>query len=223
MMRIQRILSATAATLVLATSGYAAASALGADEHFGPADRDKVLYLTFDDGPGDETTGILEVLARYDAKAVFFTLGQNLAHNAEVGSRIVAEGHVLANHTWSHANLTAIAESDRPHEVGRTAQLLAHLGSESSCVRPPHGSIDDEVRGDLRERGLRPVLWNVDTEDWTSPGADAIVDRLLEADSGDVVLMHDGGGNRTQTVAALRRALPQLTAEGYRFETVPGC
>ncbi|NEE01751.1 polysaccharide deacetylase family protein [Phytoactinopolyspora halotolerans] len=183
----------------------------------------KVIYLTFDDGPSRETVQILEVLSTYDAKAVFFAVGQNLAQQGDVARRIVAEGHVLANHTWNHADLTGLDDAGFDRELDETAALLARLGSHSTCVRPPYGSTDDGVERELVERGMHQVMWNVDTEDWTKPGVDHIVDRLLGVDSGDVILMHDGGTGRKQTAEALREALPELAERGYAFEVVPGC
>lgn len=220
MNRTRRLLAAGAA-LALALAAYTAYSLLGTPTAAGAGD--KVLYLTFDDGPGDETVEILDVLREHDAKAVFFALGQNLAGQTDLGRRIVAEGHALANHTWSHADLTQLGADAREHELGETARLLARLGSDSPCVRPPYGSTDDGVTADLAARGMPQVRWNIDTEDWTRPGAEAIAGRLLQAESGDVVLLHDGGSDRTQTVAALRQALPRLAAAGYTFDVVPGC
>ena len=221
MNRTRRLLTTVAATLLLATVGYTAYSALGPAAAAG--NDEKVLYLTFDDGPGDETVEILDVLREHDAKAVFFALGQNLARQTDLGRRIVAEGHVLANHTWSHEDLTTLEVDSRDQELGYTAELLGRLGSDSPCARPPYGATDDEVADDLAARGMRQVLWNVDTADWTRPGAGAIAASLLEARSGAVVLMHDGGSDRTQTVEALRLALPELAAAGYTFDVVPGC
>ena len=220
MNRTRRLLTAGAA-LALAAAAFTAYSALGTTAAVGNSDR--VLYLTFDDGPGDETVEILDVLREHDAKAVFFALGQDLAGQTDLGRRIVAEGHALANHTWSHENLTGLDADGRAHELADTAHLLERLGSDSRCVRPPYGSTDEEVAADLAARGMPQVRWNVDTEDWTRPGATAIAARLLQAESGDVVLMHDGGSDRTQTVAALRQALPKLVAAGYTFDVVPGC
>ncbi|MEU4361397.1 polysaccharide deacetylase family protein [Promicromonospora sp. NPDC023987] len=220
MNRTRRLLTAGAA-LALAAAGFTAYSTLGTTAAVGNSD--KVLYLTFDDGPGDETVEILDVLREHDAKAVFFALGQELAQQTDTGRRIVAEGHALANHTWSHEDLTGLDADGRAHELADTAHLLERLGSASPCVRPPYGSTDAEVTADLAARGMPQVRWNIDTEDWTRPGATAIAARLLQAESGDVVLMHDGGSDRTQTVAALRQALPKLAAAGYTFDVVPGC
>jgi len=221
MKRTRRLLTAVAATLLLATAGHTAYSALGPAVAAGSGD--KVLYLTFDDGPGDETVEILDLLREHDAKAVFFALGQNLARHTDLGRRIVAEGHVLANHTWSHEDLTTLDASGRDQTLGDTAELLDGLGSDSRCVRPPYGATADAVADELTARGMPQVLWTVDTADWTRPGTDAIVSSLLESQSGDVVLMHDGGSDRTQTVEALRVALPKLAAAGYTFAVLPGC
>ncbi|WP_165367744.1 polysaccharide deacetylase family protein [Phytoactinopolyspora endophytica] len=127
------------------------------------------------------------------------------------------------NHTWSHEDLTALDTAGREREVEQTGELLSELGSDSPCIRPPYGATNDEVKNDLAAYGMRQALWTVDTKDWTTPGVDAIVSDLLQAESGDVVLMHDGGGDRTQTVKALREALPKLADEGYRFDALPGC
>ena len=221
MLRTRRVLTAAIVTVVLAIGGCFAHSALGSSWMSDP--NGKVLYLTFDDGPGDETVEILDLVREYDAKAVFFALGDNLAHDADVARRIVAEGHVLANHTWNHRNLTDLDDAGWEREVGETASLLGQLGSASRCVRPPYGATDDDVAANLAAADMTEVLWNVDTQDWAAPGVEVIVDRLLQASSGDVVLMHDGGGDRTQTVQALREALPKLAEQGFTFEIVPDC
>ncbi|PSL01590.1 peptidoglycan/xylan/chitin deacetylase (PgdA/CDA1 family) [Haloactinopolyspora alba] len=210
-----------AALIAVAASACSTRTLPGAPS--GAADGDRTIYLTFDDGPGDETADILDVLGEYDAKAVFFALGQNLAHNSDLGRRIVAEGHALANHTWNHRDLTELDGPGLDRELGRTADLVEQLGSGSRCVRPPHGATDEELEAELDERGLQQVLWNVDTRDWKAPEVGGIVDRLLQAEPGDVVLLHDGGGDRTRTVDALREALPRLADEGYEFGIVPGC
>ncbi|HEV6954424.1 MAG TPA: polysaccharide deacetylase family protein [Promicromonospora sp.] len=207
-------------TLPVVAAGCAATGTAPTDP--GAAER-KVLYLTFDDGPGDETVEILDLLRAHDGKAVFFALGQNLARHTDLGRRVVAEGHALANHTWDHANLTRLDTDGRAHQLEPTADLLRSLGSESPCVRPPYGATDDTVAADLAVRGAEQVLWTVDPADWSRPGADVIAERLLTAPRGAVVLLHDGGGDRTQTVDALRQALPRLAADGWTFETVPGC
>ena len=93
-----------------------------------------------------------------------------------------------------------------------------------TCLRPPFGMVDAKVRAAAAARGLRLVLWNVDTDDWAKPGVASIEKELLKhAKPGHTVLMHDGGGDRSQTLAALKVVLPQLVARGYRFDSVPGC
>ncbi|WP_129667939.1 polysaccharide deacetylase family protein [Phytoactinopolyspora endophytica] len=221
MKRNRRFLAAAVAGLVLATAGCSGHNV--PDVLPSTGDGEKVLYLTFDDGPGDETIEILDLLREYDAKAVFFALGQELAQQTDLGRRIVAEGHVLANHTWNHKDLTGLDTAGRKQELEQAAELLDQLGSDSTCIRPPYGATNDEVKDYLSADGMQEALWTVDSKDWTAPGVDTIVSELLRAESGDVVLMHDGGGDRTQTVEALREALPKLADQGYTFDTVPGC
>ncbi|PXY28432.1 hypothetical protein BAY60_15840 [Prauserella muralis] len=182
------------------------------------------MYLTFDDGPGGATAAILDVLRAHDAKATFFAVGKNLAARPGPARRALAEGHAVAAHTWSHPNLTGLGPTALAGELDRSVAAVRDVGSDSRCLRPPYGAIDDPVRQALRARDLRPVLWNVDSSDWRRPGARATADRLVrDAYPGAVVLLHDGGGDRSETVAALRIALPELRTEGYRLRPVPGC
>ncbi|MBK1783818.1 polysaccharide deacetylase family protein [Prauserella cavernicola] len=202
--------------VLLALSGCSAAAS--------PPTEPKLLHLTFDDGPGRATGAVLDVLADNDAEAVFFALGADLAQHRDVTRRAIAEGNVVANHSWAHADLTRLDPAALDAELDRTTAALRAVGSTSSCVRPPYGSTNDEVDARLDDRGLRSVLWNVDTEDWRRPGASVIAERLVDqASPGAVVLLHDGGGDRSDTVQALRIALPKLAAQGYEFTTVPGC
>ncbi|MCP2259803.1 chitooligosaccharide deacetylase [Streptoalloteichus tenebrarius] len=218
------------AAVVAATSGcHAAASWAGSpspwDDHPAQgAGHAKEIYLTFDDGPGTETGQILDILRENNAKAVFFAIGQNLDAHHDLARRVINEGHVVASHTWSHQNLTRVDAGQGDAEIDRAGEALRRVGSTSRCLRPPEGATNDAVKARLRAKGLRPVLWNVDTEDWKRPGADVIADRLVSrVRPGMVVLLHDGGGDRSQTVQALRTALPALAAQGYAFRAVPGC
>ncbi|WP_216205451.1 polysaccharide deacetylase family protein [Amycolatopsis aidingensis] len=184
----------------------------------------KELYLTFDDGPGGATAGILDVLKANQAQATFFAIGRNLAAHPGLARREIAEGHVLSGHTWSHPDLTRLGPTELAGQLDRSMAAVRDAGSDSTCLRPPYGAVDETVRHALGERGLRSVRWNVDSADWREPSARAIADRLVaDAYPGAVVLLHDGGGDRARTVAALRLALPELRAKGYVFRPVPGC
>ncbi len=179
-----------------------------------------VVYLTFDDGPNPTfTPQILDILSRHDARATFFVLGSLVQTYPDLVARIVAEGHTVANHTWNHENLAGLPRSSFDDSIGRTQAALADFAT--SCLRPPYGSIDAYTREWAATAGLDLVLWTVDTNDWRKPGASVIADRIVQgATDMAIVLMHDGGGNRTQTVGALEIALEQLSGQGLRFDPV---
>lgn len=174
------------------------------------------VYLTFDDGPDPQwTPQVLDVLRRHDVHAVFFAVGQNVAAYPDLVARIRREGHLLGNHTWSHAKLTDLRNRAVADQLDRAD---AALGGRVRCVRPPYGATDPRVAGIIEERGQRTVLWDVDPEDWARPGADRVVRRVLgRVHDGARILMHDGGGDRGQTVAALEQVITRLQARGYGF------
>ena len=184
------------------------------------------IHLTFDDGPSLEyTPEILDLLADHDATAVFFPIGDQVEGGAELLRRAAAEGHGLGNHTWDHDRLESLTPWEFDAAVGRTQIAIERAtGVEPSCLRPPGGVIDDTSRTRTEEYGLSVELWTVDPQDWRQPGRDSIVDEVVErAGDGAVVLLHDGGGDRSQTVAALADILDRLRDRGYRFTALPGC
>ena len=185
-----------------------------------PAGAGGVVYLTFDDGPHPTyTPQVLDVLARHGARATFFVLGSLAGDRPELIGRIVAEGHTLANHSWNHENLAGMPRSSFDDTTGRTQAVLADQATP--CLRPPYGSIDAFTREWAASAGLDLVLWTVDTNDWRRPGAQVIADRIVRGAADEaIVLMHDGGGNRTQTVEGLELALDRLSGRGLRFEPV---
>ena len=179
-----------------------------------------VVYLTFDDGPHPTyTPQVLDILARREARATFFVLGSLAEARPELIARIVAEGHTVANHAWNHENLAGLPRSSFDDTIGRTQAVLADRATP--CLRPPYGSIDAFTREWAASAGLDLVLWTVDTNDWRRPGAQAIADRIVRGATDEaIVLMHDGGGNRTQTVEGLELALDRLSGRGLQFEPV---
>jgi peptidoglycan/xylan/chitin deacetylase (PgdA/CDA1 family) len=176
------------------------------------------IYLTFDDGPDPKwTPQILALLGQYGVPATFFEIGQQVRLYPQASAAVRAAGQTIGSHTMHHRNLTKLSG------VPLTSELDAGLPGVT-CLRPPFGDVNAKVRTAAAARGLHIVLWNVDTRDWAKPGVAPIERELLaHARPGRTVLMHDGGGDRSQTVAALRVVLPQLVARGYRFATVPGC
>jgi peptidoglycan-N-acetylglucosamine deacetylase len=177
-----------------------------------------VLYLTFDDGPDPHwTPQVLAILARNHATATFFQIGEQVRAHPQTAAAVRAAGQHVGNHTAHHRRLTGLPGPSLRAEISGGVATAA-------CLRPPFGSVDARVRAAATAAGQQVVLWNVDTEDWARPGVAPIERHLLrDVRPGRTVLLHDGGGNRAQTLTALAAVLPKLAARGYRFEAVPGC
>ncbi len=185
------------------------------------AAEDGVVHLTFDDGPHPVyTPQVLDILARYDAKATFFVLGSLAEAHPELIDRIVAEGHTLANHSWAHQDLAQLSREQFDESIGRTEAVLGEHAT--ACMRPPFGSMNENTRAWAADFGLEVILWDTDTVDWQKPGVDAIADSIVDgARNGRTnILLHDGGGDRTQSVQALDQALSELSGDGLRFEPI---
>lgn len=176
----------------------------------------KVLFLTFDDGPDPTwTPQVLATLAKYGAHATFFELGEMQGEHPGLRGQVLAAGNAIGSHSISHPQLTKLSAAQRHHQI--------FDGPRSTCFRPPYGATNAKVRADIKAAGMVQVLWDVDPRDWARPGTSVIVHNILtHAKSGRIVLMHDGGGNRAQTVAALDHALTRLTAQGYTYQAL-GC
>ncbi len=182
-----------------------------------------IAYLTFDDGPSRlATEEILDLLARFDARATFFALGQQVRQEPELARAVVAGGHSLQNHTFSHQELDSVTGELFASEVDTTQWIIQHAtGVVPVCLRPPSGLANYETHALAWERRLRIVKWDIDPKDWRRPGADAIASHVVEQmHPGAIVLLHDGGGERSQTIAALEVILGTLGRQGYAFEVV---
>lgn len=190
----------------------------------------RTVALTFDDGPDPRwTPKLLDVLKRHGAKATFFTVGARVAENPELARRIVAEGHELGNHTYAHADLSAVPGWRRDLEMSLTQKVLAGAtGLHTRLVRPPYSSEPDAITApqlaamrELGADGYLIALTDLDTKDWARPGAEAIARAgMPKGGKGAVVMMHDSGGDRTQTVAGLDQLLTRLDKDGYRATTL---
>lgn len=183
-------------------------------------ERAPVIFLTFDDGPFQPWTGqMVDLLAEYNAHATFFVVGRQIPGNLELLQKIYDGGNALGNHGYNHANLTGVSQEFFDAEVGDTSALLGDM--DSKCLRPPYGAIDYNVIDFADQLGMSIVKWNMDPEDWRSPGAKAIADHVINnARDGSIVVMHDGGGDRSQTVDAVRTILKTLTAKGWEFKAL---
>lgn len=181
------------------------------------------VALTFDDGPSPLfTPQILAILQKYNVHATFFTVGENVQNYPDLVQQEQSAGNVVANHSWNHPDLTTLANTDIQTQLSNTSNVIQQAaGTPPTFFRPPYGAIDGKVLAQAKALGLTPVLWSVDTEDWQLPGSPAIVNTALsQTANGSIVLMHDSGGNRSQTVAALPMIIEGLQQRGYQLVTI---
>ena len=186
----------------------------------GPAPAGPVVYLTFDDGPHPvHTAEVLDLLRRYGARATFFVVGAMVERFPHLLNRILLEGHTVANHTWNHENLTKLSGEAIDRTIERTQEILG--ANATACMRPPYGALDDLARQRAEEHGLDVIMWSASANDWLDLTAEMIADRIVAgAVDGGIILMHDGGGNRSRTVQGLDIALQQVSEQGMRFEPI---
>ncbi|AXG81518.1 polysaccharide deacetylase family protein [Streptomyces paludis] len=177
------------------------------------------VVLTFDDGPDPAyTPAILSTLRQYDVRAMFLVCGEMVYDHPDVLRRIADDGHVVGNHSWSHPQMTRLTRSGIRREMARTSDVVEEtIGEAPLWYRAPYGAWNRHSFEIGAELGMEPLGWTVDSLDWTEPGTTTIVRRVVDgAGPGVVVLSHDAGGDRSQSVAALRRYLPRLLDAGYR-------
>jgi peptidoglycan-N-acetylglucosamine deacetylase len=183
----------------------------------------KEVALTFDDGPGPYTPQALSVLGHEAVPATFFEVGVGLQYFHAGTSQIVAEGYPIGDHTLDHAAMSHLAPSDQRSQLLQQTKLIAKYGAPfPRLFRPPYGLWDNDTLALLRKYNMLMVMWTVDTEDYRQPGVAAIVHSAVSgARPGAIILLHDAGGNRSETVAALPKIIHALSARGYKLVTVP--
>ncbi|GAA1965120.1 polysaccharide deacetylase family protein [Kitasatospora viridis] len=200
----------------------AAMAAAGRCFEHGPRDTPRVA-LTFDDGPDPaHTRRILDVLERYGARATFFCVGLHVAAMPDEVRRIADGGHELGNHSWSHPFLPDLTRDQLHEQLDRTTEAIARVaGRAPTRFRPPYGSLSPEVLAALADHPSALTMWDVDSRDWTKPGPEQLTANVLDAAApGSVVLMHDGAGDRHQTVEALPAVIEGLLARGLALVPV---
>jgi peptidoglycan/xylan/chitin deacetylase (PgdA/CDA1 family) len=183
-------------------------------------DGPKVIALTIDDGPSPVyTPQVLRVLEKYGVRATFSMVGQNVTYYPSVARDVAQAGHTIINHTWNHANLTALRSTQQRTEITRATDAIhAATGVRPQMFRAPYGAWSKQVLSCCESEKLVPLDWSVDPQDWARPGVSEIVGTIMKTTkSGSIILEHDGGGDRSQTVAALKIVIPRLLDEGYRF------
>lgn len=188
---------------------------------------DRKIVITFDDGPDPVwTPRVLDSLKKYDAHGVFFVTGTMASRYPDLVQRMVDEGHEIGLHTFNHPDLSFQTPGRIDWELSQNQLVLAGAaGIRTSLFRPPYSSFSDAMDNKswpvtqyIGSRGYLTVVNNTDSEDWKRPGVDAIIERATpEGEQGAIILMHDSGGDRSQTVAALDTFLPQMKQRGYEF------
>ena len=185
-------------------------------------DGPKAIALTIDDGPSPVyTPQVLQLLARYHVTATFSMIGIQVAAAPALVREVVAAGHLISNHTWRHQNLAWLSPAAAIAAMDQATETLQHAtGHAPAYFRAPYGVWTATALRHCRQAGMTPLGWSVDPRDWSRPGVPAIVSNIMRnTRTGSIILEHDGGGNRAQTVAALGIVIPRLLDAGYHFVT----
>jgi len=182
----------------------------------------KVIALTIDDGPSPVyTPQILRLLDKYQVTATFSMIGLQVDAHPGVAREVAAAGHMIANHTWSHVDLAVLSPVVVDDQINRATDAIHTVtGRVPTLFRAPYGAWSGAVLAHCAQTRMTPLDWSVDPRDWSRPGVASIVGNIMRnTKTGSIILEHDGGGNRSQTVAALKIVLPRLLAAGYHFTT----
>jgi peptidoglycan/xylan/chitin deacetylase (PgdA/CDA1 family) len=205
---------ATIILLALPIVGTLRASAR-ADER--PAEAkscDAYVALTFDDGPTPLTADLLDILEEHGARATMFNVGSAMEEHPEMVQAQLDAGHMVENHTMTHADLTTLTPEQVADEITKANDLLREAGADAQWFRPPYGYTDERVKAAVAAAGLQEVIWTTDTFDWKESTTQELVDRALAVEPGGVILMHDG---QQRTIDALPAVLDALTERGLCF------
>ena len=183
------------------------------------------IALTFDDGPWPDTPAFLDILERERVPATFFEIGEQISTYGEGGAierRMLADGDMIGDHTWSHPDVSAGGVFARDQIEQAAGAIRAATGGFEPCLfRAPYGAVSPTLESEARALGFTTIQWDVDPRDWALPGVGEIVSNVLgNAHPGAIVIQHDGGGDRSETLAALPQEITALRREGYRFVTV---
>ena len=191
---------------------------------------EKIVALTFDDGPSPEwTPKILDELKEAQIKATFFMLGDHVQRYPEIARRVVAEGHEIGNHTYDHHVLLYYKKDELEKEIKEAEKTINNVtGRTTRYFRPPKAWLSSREKRKIEEMGYKIVLWSLNSKDWVTFHDKQITAYILKRiQPGDIILFHDSGGvftaeggNRKQTVKAISRLAKKLKEKGYRFVTI---
>ncbi len=185
--------------------------------------RKREIALTFDDGPGLYTPQILAVLKRMHVHGTFFEVGREVKAFSADTKALAQAGEAIEDHTEDHSNLSQLAPGQQRDQVVDASQAIMAQGAPAPRLfRPPYGAFNHKTLAMLKRQGLLMVMWSVDTSDYARPGVPRIVSAALNgAHPGGIILLHDGGGDRSETVQALPQIIQGLRQRGYSMVTVP--
>ena len=193
-------------------------------KRYGRTSSQKVVALTFDDGPWPgQTEKVLRVLRANHVKATFFMVGYLARNYRSTARKVAAQGNGVGNHTMAHRRLTTLKAKDVDKQISSGERTIkASTGRNAEWFRPPGGHISQPVWARVRKAGLKVALWDVDPQDWRTTSTSSAIARNVIANvrPGSIVLLHDGGGDRSKTIAALPVIIRTLKSKGYRFVTL---
>ncbi|WP_338552468.1 polysaccharide deacetylase family protein [Paenibacillus sp. KS-LC4] len=185
--------------------------------------REKAVAFTFDDGPNPlYTSQLLDIFRSVGGRATFFMIGQEMEAHPEMAAVVHQEGHELGNHTYSHPDLTELTLEEADEELQRTDVLMRKVtGQKVHSFRPPYFGVNDSILSLAAQYGYRSIgTVNGEAKDWETPGVEYILEHTRsKVAPGSILLFHDGYGDRSQTIEAVRVLVEELAAEGYRFVT----
>jgi peptidoglycan/xylan/chitin deacetylase (PgdA/CDA1 family) len=193
------------------------------DVYYHVATTEKVIALTFDDGPHPHFTDeILKILEKENIRATFFAIGSNVEAYPDVMRRVMACGHEIGNHTYNHPIVHTVTDQQLVDEIEKTDEILRNMGYYGNGLfRPPQGKCPDTMPALLERTNKTAILWNIDTRDWAHrPSAEIVEDIESHVCGGDIILFHDYVSGENTTIPALKKLIPMLKARGYQFVTV---
>lgn len=185
-----------------------------------------MVALTFDDGPGPDTSDIIRELLKHEVPATFFVVGSIVDTNPQIVRRMEREGFSVQSHSYMHSDLSKMLDVPLEHDLTMTSDAIVRAkreGSAPSCMRPPWGNLRRDQFDNIAALGQQPVVWDVDPEDWAPGTPEEIAASVIEQvrDGGSIILLHDGGGDRKRTLTALPIIITTLKSEGYTFVELP--
>ncbi|MBM7654969.1 polysaccharide deacetylase family protein [Neobacillus cucumis] len=185
---------------------------------------EKMIAVTFDDGPNPVyTTQLLDIFSEVQGKATFFMIGEQMNRHPEIVRKVYEQGHEIGNHTYSHAKMTELAEAECVEEVIRNEQLIYQLtGQKPVVLRPPYLDYNHETVSFMQQKGYPMIgALNLEAHDWEMPGVNHILSKSRECvKNGSILIFHDGYGDRSQSIEAVRILVSELKFQGYQLVTV---